>query len=105
MTIGWTYDNSVPEAPAITVNETTITIDDAAALFRDEHFHLADSVGGLGLAFTLAAVPYSAASVSVFKQGSLGLVTTDYSLSNAALTLTSALLSDEILHVKYVSAV
>lgn len=103
MTIGWTYDNSCPEAPDITVNSTTVDVDDTTALWVDEHFHIADSTGGLGLAFTLSQSPYSNAAVFVFKSGSAGLVTTDYTLSDTALTLTTALQSDEILHVKYMS--
>lgn len=101
--IGATGNNCFPEAPAITVNSTIVNIDDAAALWADESFTLADSAGGLGLAFTLASVPYSNAAVLVFKQGSLGLITADYTLSNTALTLLTALATGEILHVKYMS--
>jgi hypothetical protein len=99
--IGNTGNNSFPDAPAITVTNTTVTIAGATAVWVDATFTISDSTGGLGLAFTLASSPYSNAAVLVFKEGSLGIETTDYTLSDKALTLLVALATGEKLHVKY----
>jgi hypothetical protein len=103
--VGVTGNNCFPEAPDITVNNTTVEIGDTAVLFVEDRFTIANSTGGLGLAFTLTATPYSAAAVWVFKQGSLGTVTTDFTRSGTALTLTAALATGETLVVKYMQAV
>lgn len=101
---GATGNNSIPEAPAITVNQTILTLDDATAIFVDDEFDIGDSAGSAGLAFTLSQSPYSNASVSVYKNGSIG-GTVDYTLSDTALTLAVALAAGETLHVKYMKSV
>lgn len=103
--IGNTGDNSFPDAPDITVTNTTVTIGEAVTMWEDETFTISDSTGGLGLAFTLAHSPYSNACVFTFKEGSLGFETADYTLSDTALTLLVALATGEKLHVKYMRSV
>ena len=101
--IGNTGNNSFPDAPDITVTNTTVTIGAAVTMWADETFTLTDDPAGL--AFTLANSPYANAAVFVFKEGSLGFVTTDYTLSDTALTLLVALATGEKLHVKYMRSV
>ena len=99
----WAFSalNSIPEAPAITVNSYTLILDEEDANFRREHLVLADSAAGAGLVFTLAYEPVQDANVQVYVNGSLQRLTTDFTISGQTLTLVNALETTDSLDVMY----
>lgn len=99
-----TTNNCCPEAPDITVNEYTVTLGGDGANFHTEIFGIGDSASSAGLVFTLSYSPVQAAEVLVAINGSVQRPTTDFTLSDTTLTLTSAISSTDVVTVKYLGA-
>lgn len=98
MAIGSTGTNCIPEAPDITVNNTTIDLTEAD--FICDEFELADSTGGAGLEFVLSGTPVDAKQILVIRNGAVGIEGTDYSIVDDTVTLVEALTTNEKLVVK-----
>lgn len=99
------YQNSCPEIPEITINQTTITLDGSDAFFKDEYYKYQAS--GIYLAFTSSAqvtlsyYPVSAASVTVYRNGKAQRYIIDYNISDKVVIFTNALGNDEEIKVTY----
>jgi hypothetical protein len=96
------YQNSYPEAPDITINETNLTIDDTPAVFKDEY--VLYSSGALATdkkTVTLGAYPYEPQSVQVFKNALNQRQGTDFIVTGNLVVLTVALTATDEIHISY----
>lgn len=101
MTVPLNVNDTVPSAPAITINQTILQMDGNTALFKDEYFDIGDSAGGLGLIFTLGFFPIQPESILLIRGSSPQRRETDFFVDGNVITLAEALLADEEMKISY----
>jgi hypothetical protein len=98
-------NNCCPSAPDITVEQTTITIDEAAANFtRDLFSRDAGTILTPFTGLTLSATPIANANVALFRNGSKQAQTKDYTITGSAITLVVAAEAGESFEAQYLAA-
>lgn len=94
--------NCCPDAPDITVYNTIIEIDGAAAGFKVESKVIGDSASSAGLVFTLGFTPVSNASVQV-AVNKLVLEASDFTVSGTTVTLVTAIEAGDEVDFRYMA--
>ena len=105
MALGTSGDSSIPSAPAITINATTVVLGANGVLWYSEVFAIGDTTSGAGLVITLAHTPQSAANVNVYQGGLKQRPTTDYTITGAVITLATAMSATDQVLVWYMALV
>lgn len=95
------YVNCTPAPLDVTVEQTVVTVADAAALFKQETFVLADVVNTNQL--VLAETPAANAAVTVVLNGAVQRPNVDYTISGNTLSLNFTLGAEDQLLVSYLA--
>jgi hypothetical protein len=103
MTIPLNVNDTVPSAPAITINQTILQLDGNTAIFKDEYLDIGDSTGGLGIIFTLVAFPFQPESIILVRNSLVQRQNTDFFVDGNIVTLVSALGATDTLKISYFS--
>lgn len=95
------YESNSPEIVPVTVNQTVIQINDSPAMFRTDTF----SYGAVAdnRTFALTYYPYEPKAVEVYLNSGAQRYGVDYSVQGQFVVMTSALVSGDMILVRYLS--
>lgn len=95
------YQNSCPEAPAITINQTTVEMDGSVITPQDDYFSYDAVTAANNIYLQLTGVPIAQKVVTVYRNAQVQRLTTDYTISGGVVTLLQPLTADEQVKVTY----